>query len=253
MRIALFAAFPQEVRCIVRELRPLVRSSHPFLWRTAKHLSLEIDLVQTGMGTLRAQAALHHLLARKMPDLVVSTGFCGALYQNATLGDLIRGTRVLLCHEEQGRAILPEGRQLSLDHGSAPRNADGWDGIRDMTGGYIITLQKRIRKEALKRILTADMTFPVCDMETFPLALLSLQRGIPFLALRAVTDLHHEDILEAFFGTADGSGSYRTVRAVRLLLLRPGLIPSALRLGRASSLAAKSLWRGLHTVIETLS
>ena len=32
------------------------------------------------------------------------------------------------------------------------------------------------------------MTLPVCDMETFELARLSLERKLPFIAVRAVSD-----------------------------------------------------------------
>ncbi|MBZ0157511.1 MAG: hypothetical protein K8I29_15035 [Alphaproteobacteria bacterium] len=253
MRIALLAAYPQELRYAVSELRAVAKNRHPFLWYSAKHLSLEIDLVQTGMGLHRARAALCRLLEMKTPDLVISVGFCGALYENAAIGDLIQGTRVLLCRDEGKRAFLPAEQQLLLAPGAAFPGAGIQGEIPGTTGGCIITLSRRVRKGELKKILTADMVAPVCDMETYALARLSQQRALPFLALRAVTDLHHEDIPEAFFGTVDDSGMYRTTRAFGLLLLRPGLIPSALRLGKASSLAAKNLWRGLRTVIETLS
>ncbi|MFO0754582.1 MAG: hypothetical protein U0411_14810 [Thermodesulfovibrionales bacterium] len=253
MRVALFAAFPHEARHIVRGLRPQLKSRHPCLWRTARHRSLEIDLVLTGMGTLRARKALRHYLTGETPDLVVSAGFCGALSEGAAVGDLIQGARVLLCQEQGGRAVLPEGRQLVLDTSSAPCDSALQSGIQGSSGGCIITLQQKMRKEEVKKIVTYDMVSPVCDMETFPLALLSQQRGIPFLALRAVTDLHDEDIPPDLFRTADEAGNYRTLRALRLLTLQPGLIPSALRLGRASSLAAKNLWRGFREILETLS
>ena len=97
MKIALFSAFPQELRRIKKNVRPvsLIDNGKAGVY-CAAHLSHEITMVLTGMGTKNAKRALDYVLSRQTPDFLLSIGFGGALYRGAAIGDLVVADRVFL-------------------------------------------------------------------------------------------------------------------------------------------------------------
>src|SRR5208282_3958478 len=98
--------------------------------------------------------------------------------------------------------------------------------------GTILTLRHRLNKTAIEKDLLQGLPFPVCDMETFPLAKLSMREGLPFFAIRAVTDRGHEDIPEELFGVTDLYGNYNLSHALKIILRNPALILSCIRIGK---------------------
>ena len=109
-----------------------------------------------------------------------------------------------------------------------------------------------VAAETVKRLLPAEIAFPVCDMETFPLVETARQRQLPFLGVRSITDRADEEIPRALLKVNDASGSYRFLRAVFLLLSKPRLIPAAIRLGRRGAVASENLWRAFEAVVRIL-
>ncbi len=243
MRIAIFSAFPQELKQTVRNLRDVKKfKKNPFTLLFSRYSSNEIILAQTGMGTGNAEAALKYILEKHPPDIIASIGFGGALYPGAVIGELVRASKVLLI---SGNAVdvleLPNVEIFSKIH----------DRIA-MRKGSIVTLEQWMNKSEIKKVLPQELLFPVCDTETYPLAKLSIQRGLPFLAVRSITDRTDEDIPTGLLGVTDGSGDYRLSRAVKVLLRNPNLIPAGIRLGINSRRASKNLWRAVRSLIEIL-
>src|SRR5512135_3408773 len=96
MRLAIFGALPRELKYVIRGLGATKSSEGwPFPVHTAATGRHNITIVQTGMGMNRAVASLHAVLDKERPDLVVSIGFCGALYEQAVAGDLVRASQFL--------------------------------------------------------------------------------------------------------------------------------------------------------------
>jgi hypothetical protein len=109
-----------------------------------------------------------------------------------------------------------------------------------------------MRKTDIMKILSPDLVCPVCDMETFYLARLSGEQGLPFVAVRSITDRAGEEIPSEFLAVSDGSGRYDFFRALRLILLKPWLIPETVKLGINSIIASRNLWRFVKGLIGAL-
>jgi len=242
MKIALFSAFPQELKHIMKNVKlgkSLKRdASHIFY---AQYLAHEIILVQTGMGIQNAESAFGYVFDSDSADLVLSVGFGGALYEGAAAGDLVWASRVFLLSENSLAVIeLQDPMKISLK----------LPGRTNIFNGSIVTLSSRVKKSDIKKILPQNVSHPVCDMETHPLAKLSVEKGLPFLAVRSITDTIDEEIPAEFFDVTDGSGRYRFSRALGILFSKPSLIPQSIKLGRISETASKNLWLAIQSLIE---
>ncbi|HUI45932.1 MAG TPA: hypothetical protein VL122_08145 [Nitrospirota bacterium] len=254
MIAALFAAFPQELRHI-RKNHPRAQNPEncPSSLQGKQHPACDIIAIQTGIGAANTETAFRRVLQERRPDIVMSVGFGGALYEDAGIGDIVWSFRSLLIRAERTRQSehLPEdavpdstlGRRLGkeLCERTAARE------------GSIITLSEMMTKSKIKKMIPGDLPFPVCDMETFYLAKLSQQNHLPFLAVRAITDRLDEDIPPELLAVTDGTGRYRFSRALGLLLAKPTLIPASVRLGRNAAKASKNLGNAVDSLVEILS
>jgi adenosylhomocysteine nucleosidase len=245
MKLAVFAALPQEINPLVRSLNhvEMVRRK-PFRIFSAQFSQASILAVLTGIGITNAEAAIKYVLTDHNPDCIISMGFGGALYHNAVIGDLVWASQIHLipamnddtveCPDSQG--ILIQIKQKTNIH-----------------EGVILTLRKWKKKTEIPGIFSERFPFPVSDMETFPLAKYSLQKKLPFFALRAVTDTDDEEIPFNPYEITDKAGNYRITHALALPLRRPLLIPKLIRLGRNSRKASQNLCSAVQSLIATLS
>ncbi len=242
MKIAIFAAFPQELKPVLKNLTPKKRIvNSPFVLFFSTYSSFEILLVETGAGIYNGEEAFNYVVKEHNPDFVLSIGFGGALYEGAKIGDLIWASKVFL---------FPSFSSLNLLYPE-----DTFNRLNDKSiiqKGCFITLKKWMKKSEIEKILPQNIPFPVCEMETFPLAKLSLQKGLPFCAIRSITDTADEDIPFHPHEVTDSSGKYRFPKAIWLLLRKPKLIPKAVMLGRNSKIASYQLWLVVKSLIETL-
>ncbi len=199
-------------------------------------------MIQTGIGLRNAEVAFEYVLQGNRPDFVLSIGFGGALYSSANIGDLIWPSRVLLINDGIAESIeLPEAR----------KKAGMISGKVTVHEGNILTLGRRTKKSEIGNELYRGLPFPVCDMETFPLAKMAAERGLPFFALRCITDRAEEEIPSALYNVTDKSGHYRLSLALTLLLRNPWLVPDCIKLGRNSQVASRNLWHAIRYLIET--
>ncbi len=244
VRLAVFAAFPQEIKTIIRNLKAVKSSGrHPFTLFFGEYLSTEVVLVLSGMGSINAETALNYICDQYSPELILSLGFGGALYDSGRIGEIIWSGKFLFVRE-----FVAETLELSVARDVLDRVSRDLD-IRE---GTILTIEKWTAKSALNKFLTREFPFPVCDMETFFLAKLSMKRGLPFLAVRAVTDLADEEIPPEFLSVSDESGTYKLSRALRLVFSKPKLLKDIIRIGRNSGLASNNLWHFLKAMIEAM-
>ena len=244
MRAVIFSAFPQEIRQIIKNLRAERRfQRHPFVLFSAEYFSKEIIVVLTGMGRENAEKAAKDLVKEYSPDLALSIGFGGALYKDAVIGEIVWGSRVFLIQKD-----IIETLELSYARDAIrrlPRNL----AIRE---GSILTLENWMEKKDIKKILPDEFSFPVCDMETFFLAKWAEEKGLPFLAMRSVTDLIDEEIPQEFLSVTDEHGGYRFSRALKLILGKPRLIKDIVKIGRNSRIASDNLWSAVESLLEIL-
>ncbi|MEW5744983.1 MAG: hypothetical protein AB1805_06055 [Nitrospirota bacterium] len=250
MKIALFAAFPQEIAQIKRKTAAvrLRAKAPPFTLYSGSCAAHELIIVRTGMGVRNAEAAVEQVCNAYAPGCLVSIGFGGALRPGLSTGDLVIARSVsLLVAGAPGMPMIPMIKDtLQLpDAGGAVRCIAR---MLDASEGSIITIGERMTKAALAPHIPKDLPHPVCDMETYPLARYAVNKDIPFLAVRAVTDSAEEDIPPELFAVTDEQGVYRSSRALRRLLLNPRLIPCSIRMGRNARTASMQLWRAVQAL-----
>ncbi len=228
---------------LVRELKYVLNnfSAEKKRWKStgiisAKTENGEVILLRTGVGVRDSESSLTSLLGELRPDLIVSLGFAGALYEGLAAGDLVWASRVFFLADGTADAEIPE-IPLSESKGMADRLA----GIIPIREGCIVTLESLVKKPEIKRRLPAEIPFPVCDMETFVLARTAIQQGIPFFAARSVSDTSEHEIPSELLDIFDESGKILYLRLSKRILQKTGLVTDMVRLRRDSKKAARSL------------
>jgi adenosylhomocysteine nucleosidase len=243
VRVAIFSAFPQEIKQIIKNLKAK-RSfeRHPLTTFSARYSSKEIIIVLTGMGKANAERAVEYTVTKYSPDLALSIGFGGALYEGAVIGEIVWGSRVSLVQDDITETLnLPNLKDIA---GGLPGNF----AVRE---GSILTLAKWMKKADIRKFLPAELSLPVCDMETFFLAKSAMEKRLPFFAIRSITDLVGEEIPREFMSVTDQHGNYKLSRALKLILGNPKLMGDIIRIGRNSSTASIHLWCAARSIISS--
>jgi nucleoside phosphorylase len=244
MRILLFAALP-------RELKPLVRSfDHSVALRGTPYRAFacrdglhDITAVETGVGVERAKMVFSHAWGVTGHEAVISTGYCGALRRGDRVGDLIWATSVALLSDG-----TVEARTLAHAQALAPKLSAGIP----VRAASVLTMAEWMPKAEVTRQAGRLGEGSVCDMETFPLARLSRERGVPFFSLRAVSDGPGHELPFPPAAVCGASGVYSFRRVLALLVRCPHLLCHAPALARDSKKASQSLVKGIHDLLAIL-
>ncbi|MBI4300875.1 MAG: hypothetical protein HY677_07035 [Chloroflexi bacterium] len=191
-------------------------------------------LVTTGVGRRRATQAAEDLLEAYAPEAVVSLGYGGALVPDLRAGDLVVSPRIRLAETSETVVSYPsDSRLLDLASraGSGPIHfADG------------VTAAMVIATEEAKQGLAHRWSAAVVDMESYWVAETAAARGVPFLAVRAISDTL-EDKLPDLVKMIDADGNLKALEAGRHLSVHPGEAGRLLKFARNAALARRALGR----------
>ncbi len=214
----------------------------------------ECLLVQSGMGRQRAERALNHVLQRYQPSAVLSLGFCGALAAKLRAGDLVVCSQLLaLLTMPSPLRPAPSLGLLNCDAQLVSRalRVDmpaPWGLARALAlrrhmravGGGCLTVPSVASHRQVKEWLSWNFTGAIVDMESYWLGSLAREAGVPFLAVRAVSDPLTES-LPPLDGLVDAFGRAKKKALSRYLLAHPITAGELLRLGLHVRRAQKSL------------
>lgn len=229
-RIAVIASDRQELGGVLKragEGEPLhlpVRFSRRVVAEAPETEPTEWLLVADGIGAAAADRACAAIPDPDALDAVVSVGYCGATREGWKVGDVLAGRKVT--HEATGEEFpctIPAA-------GDAP-----------LPEGVILSVDRVIRfAEEKQRI--GERGVDAVEMEAAAVARFARRRGLPFLALKAVSDTCHEDLPIDFDRARRADGSVRIGSILAQTLSRPWTrIPSLSRLARSARLASASL------------
>lgn len=250
--IGLIAAMPEEVR-------PLLKSAERFTRGKAGQYTIyrfqaggkNAILIESGIGMEHAAAATEKLIATAEPDVIVSFGFGGSVLPGLKAGDLVVG-RQSLCYRS-GEFSEQEGIDAALAETVARQLVAHFDNQRmRVVQGEIITSASIANKQKLAGLLPAQVTFPVLDMETAAVTVESARRGIPVLALRAISDSAEEELDFSLEEFTDREMNIRLVKIIYTVVKRPRIIPQLIRLAGNAKIAANTLSIGIAKILETL-
>lgn len=204
--LALLAALREETSGLLRQMS-LQETTTPRGWLLFKGRLDDrgVLLAQTGMGRERAERAAQFLLERYPVSCLVSFGFAGGLAPDLQIGDLV------VCRELLG----PDGLEAGRRHFSDPFLADMATEILEaigacFSGGRGVTLEGVLYNPEEKRALGRSLGALAVDMESYWIAGVAAQWRVPFLAVRAVSDVVSESLppLDRFVGP-DGTPMWR--------------------------------------------
>lgn len=246
--IGLIAAMPDEIRPLLRLVKPWERSlcgRFP-LWRLRTG-DADLCLVESGMGVDRAAAATKALLAAS-PAVIVSFGFGGAALPGLRVGELVVGFSSWLAGPQ---GLVPRrGIDRTLAEGLATELDRRCGGV---ARGEIVTSTRILRKRDLANRLPATIASPVLDMETAAVAEVCHRHGIPLVALRAISDDAAEELDFSLDEFTDSEMAIRPLKVLATISRKPCIIPQLLRLARNSRAAGKQLAGGVLAAAEFLS
>lgn len=219
-RTAILAALP-------RELHPLIRD-WPVRYRSRREgfLIAECDravAVCAGMGASRVALALELAESRGPLARVISAGYAGALRRGIAASTLFWPAWVIDAYT---------GERYGCEQGS----------------GTLVTSSHVANREE-KREMAARWNADLVDMEAAKVAKMAWERGLPFLALRAVSDEADEALPELNRFT-DARGGFREAAFAGYVVTHPWLIATAVRMGRNSALASQAMARELRIFLE---
>ncbi len=164
----------------------------------------EFLLVNHGVGKRRTLSAVRTLLDRYPVTAIVSIGYAGGLLPGCHTGDLYLCSRISCAEDPVAVSHYSDSRLLSL--------ADGckMPGVCRGTG---VTASRLVSSPDDKQILREASKADIVDMESYWIARLAAENGIPFIIARAVSDAAGDTFPEL--------PSYRWHQAIRYFIWHP--------------------------------
>jgi adenosylhomocysteine nucleosidase len=202
----------------------LEREAAPFRRLTGNRPGVRIGV--TGVGANAARRAAEEVTRRDSPPGVIMAGFCGALRSGLAVGDVVAASEVI---------DMRGGRWACRNIGQPP--------ARFLTATGLVA--SPFEKQQLAFRHHAD----VVDMESAAVAAVCHARGVPFLAVRAVSDTADTALSPRLVKLLSGS-KVSPARAALVVFRQPSIVGEFRRLARDTRLAAKALAVALVAVLD---
>ena len=221
--VAIIAALPREIASLVRgataDAGLLARGIHLYWVDGAV-------VVAAGMGAERAALAVEAALATGNVGMVVSAGLAGGCVAGLAAGTVIEADVVVDART---------GERFASARGRGE-------------GGTLVTTDA-IASVHEKARLAKNYGAIVVDMEAATVARMAWAHGLPFRAIKGVSDGYDFE-LSSLAKFAGEQGSFRTGAFALHTALRPWEWGKAVELGRGSSRALAALHEALRSVIS---
>jgi adenosylhomocysteine nucleosidase len=221
-----------------RRLRDLKQiESDDLILHRAQIGRAQVDFAVTGMGIANATRIASK--AMKSPyQLCISSGFAGGLGDSVSVGDILVADGV----QKVGKSkTLQCSRNLVYD-----ARQDGAKQVK-----LFLTSDHVVRTIKEKRQL-APFAGAV-EMESFAIAEVAAEHGLPMVAIRVISDTTDRDLPIQIDNMVDAQGRVSVKGVVRQVVHHPLHLPALIRLGRESRSAAEALAHFLEAFIKKLS
>ena len=218
-RIAIICAMTAEIKPLVRRWRK-VRERGLSFFESERAIA-----VAAGIGSAPAALAAMTLVAREQPSCLVSVGFVGALRRDLRVGDVLRPEVVV--NVETGRRFR----------------------VRDPETRGTIVSGRAIAGEQRKRELREEFAADAIDMEGAGIASIAESCGLPFFAVKAVSD-EVDFPMPPMNEFVDTTGKFHVVAFAMKALVHPRWWGPTLALARNSRKASVELCGAVEHQIE---
>jgi adenosylhomocysteine nucleosidase len=179
--------------------------------------------VLIGGGTPAGAADAAYRLVEQGANALVSFGFAGGLDPALRAGSLVIPA-----------SILCEGRVYAAE----PSLADRFGGL---TGHCLIAGTSAATDATTKRQLHAATQAHAIDLESGSVARIAEDHGLPFVAVRAISDSADRDLPPAALLALDRRGRIDIIRVLASLLRQPAQLPALLSLASDAARARRAL------------
>jgi adenosylhomocysteine nucleosidase len=198
-----------------------------------------IILVRTGEGRDNAAEGARLLLDRARLEQLIVVGFSGGLSPTLAPGSLLVSRQVL-----DGSTAAPPPEPSLVDE------LVRQDGV---LAGTIVTSRRLLwtsqSKTAVWNSIPQHAPAAV-DLETAAIAAEASSRGVPYVAIRAVSDPAEESLPIDFNHCLDATGRIDRLKVVGRAARRPGLIAPLWRLRKRASLCSERLADAVCRLVE---
>ena len=189
-----------------------------------------VRIIVTGMGAGAAERLAGDAIEAGA-TAVISVGFCGALDTALERGDVVVPEEV-----RDGATGEAWPCDAALARGAGPMH------------GVLVTSHEVVSDPAARGRLGGIAV----DMESAGTARACVRAGIPFAAIRAVTD-RADDRLPDMAGVVGDDGGVHPLAAIRRVVRRPSDIPAWVRLARGAHAARRGLVPAVAAVLADAS
>jgi adenosylhomocysteine nucleosidase len=199
----------------------------------------EVQVAFTGIGAACCERTrLGELFqSDERPDLVISSGFAGALRDALTPGDLVVPQKVRTLNNGSSADADSEFRDAAIKQGASPIET-------------LITVDRIVQTAAEKSRL--GFFGEAVDMESALIMARASEAAVPVITVRAVSDSANEDLPLDFDRCLTPQGAIRPMRLVNAIVSGPDRLPKLIRFGRQSTMAAKKLASFLDNFVASI-
>ncbi len=241
------------IAAISSELTVLRKRTHSILKREIEGVrfflgeagGLQVILVQSGVGSRKAERAVSLLLESYSPKLIISAGYAGALQSHLRAAELVIAQEIYEGDWEKKKGNKPDQDiRLSIriedNIVSFARQLAEETGFRYHSGS-LITSSKVVPEPVSKRLLGQEHSMVAVDMETAAVGKMADRSGIPFLSIRSVLDPLDLRIDLPWEQFIDKRGEVKFGFKVVSFLKQPWVIWRFMRIYRNMKLASDTL------------
>jgi len=219
-------------------------------------------------GKIGAAAATQFLIDRYEPAAVISFGAAGALLDGLEVGEVVVAERLVLGDSGivHGEGFRHTGSIVTGADGTVSQKTYECDpgllgaartaaatGSAEPRFGAVVTCDQVILSRHTRKYLNESFGALVVEMEAAAVAQVALSYGIPFLAVKAVSDTIEftADNIEVHLRQCGESRVAHWLRSARYLALDPGSIRRLSELRDGMTAAARNAAEMVAAVIDT--
>jgi adenosylhomocysteine nucleosidase len=207
-----------------------------FTFRGGKFGDIRVATVEAGMGAGKATRATQALIDAHTPPWVLSCGYSGALRDGIGVGDIVIANSIVDAH----------GNSIDVDVNMST------EGTKRLYVGRFVNADEIIRHVAVKKQLAEQYDAIAVDLESLAVGKVCQEAGIPFMAVRVISDDTSADLPAEIVSILNDSGSYRVGATMGAIWKRFGSIKDMWRLREQTNVAAQRLAKFLQGIVVQL-
>lgn len=222
VKYAIIAAMEREVASIIRDWKKIEASVRGDVVCAAYSSEHKAVVLCAGIGAERAQAGTKVLIETFRPEMVTSIGFAGSIVQDWPPGEVFVPRKVI--------------------------TADGREAFCTAFGVGTLASVASVASESAKRKLAEDFGALAVDMEAAAVARVAQGHGLPFIAIKAISDGPSDKV--DFLAPFTRPEGFDVGRFAAHVAVRPWLWPAVRALAVNSGRASKALAAALYQLLS---